>query len=133
MLSTLTNYANNRLTPALYPEDARWTAVAFEPSLTLARGTVVAPKGTNQTFLAYDGATNTAALGFLMYDIRTDVNGKVYMGGSTNAAEVNNIPQETAPVYTAGTFDTTELTGLDATSRANLNGRLLGNLGMFKF
>lgn len=131
MLTTLSSYANNRLTPVQYPEDARWTAGVFDVSQTLARGTVLAPKGTNQVLVAFDGATNTAACGFLMYDIRTDAAGKVYYGGSTNAAE-NNIPMETAPYYVAGTFDVTELTGLDATSRANLNGRLLAN-GYFKF
>lgn len=130
MLSTLSSFANNRLTPVQNPEDARWTAGVFDVSQTLARGTVVANKGTNQVLVKFD-ATNTAAVGLLMYDIMTDSAGKVYTGGSTNAAE-NNIPVETAPYFNAGTFDPAELTGLDATSRANLNGRLLAN-GFFKF
>lgn len=128
--STLSAFANNRLTPVQYPEDARWTAGVFEVSQTIARGTVVANKGTNQVLVPFD-ATNTAAVGLLMYDIKTDSAGKVYLGGSTNAA-ANNIPTETAPYYVGGTFDPADLTGLDATSRANLNGRLLAN-GFFKF
>jgi hypothetical protein len=128
--ATLATYANNRLTPVQYPEDARWTAGVFDVNLTLARGTVIANKGTNQTLVAFD-TTNTASVGLLMYDIKTDANGQVYFGGSTTAGP-ENVPFDTAPYFVAGTFDVADLTGLDATSRANLNGRLLAN-GFFKF
>lgn len=127
MLATIATYANNRLTPVQYPEDARWTAGRFDVNLTLARGTVVAAKAATPTLLvAYDDVTNVAAAGFLMYDIKTDANGMVYYGGSTTASP-ENVPMETAPFYVNGTFDPAELTGLTAAGKTALKARTLQN------
>jgi hypothetical protein len=53
MPATLEQYTNNRLQPAQYPQDARWTAGAFGASLTVAAGTCLGKKTSDGLLYAY--------------------------------------------------------------------------------
>jgi hypothetical protein len=134
-LATLATYSNNRITPAQNPEDARVTAGAFDLNQVLPAGQVLATKGNTgtgtNTLLVALGGTNTHAVGILMYAINTDANGNVFLGGSTNASEVNP-PFQTSPYFTAGTFDPADLTGWSATATTSLNMRITA-AGFYKF
>jgi hypothetical protein len=121
-LTTLEQYANSKLTPVQDPQDARWTAGVFGPSLTLAAGTVLGKKTADGKLYAYVDANadgTQTAVGYLMYAINTDASGQAYLGGSATASSLNP-PFTTAPYFYAGTFDPADLTGNDAAANTDL-------------
>jgi hypothetical protein len=94
-----------------HPEDARWDAVAFGPSLTVLRGTFLGQKTADMKMYPFvtgagDGTQN--AKGISMYDLMTDANGKVFFGPSiTPSARAGS--WYTAPMFIKGIFDPEEL------------------------
>lgn len=122
----LTTFTVKKLEPFQRPEDAVTQNVKFGNSLTLAAGTVLGRKTSDNKWYAYasgnaDG-TQTAR-GLLMYDIATDASGNAFMG----SAAVSEFGQSdlTAPIYVGGIFAGADLTGMDATALASLNASLI--------
>lgn len=130
MPTTLETWSNNRLTPAQYPEDARWTAGRFAVSQTIAAGTLLGKVTSGGLLKAYNDANSDGtqtAVGICMYDIVTDSSGNVFLGTSGTASSLNQPLGKTAPYFVTGTFDTADLTGYDAAGLADLNGKVLAN------
>lgn len=116
-----------KLEPKMYPEDARTDAVRLGASLTLAKGTLLGKRASDNKHYAYDDSATTGeqvATCILMHDVKTDSDGNVYFGDSAVASQIN-IPHRTAPVYVAGTFDAADLVGENANGLADLHARLL--------
>lgn len=127
MPTQLETYNPAKLEPVSFPEVAKIDAVRMGASLTVTKGTVLGKKTSDNKHYAYnDSLTNgtETATCIAVYDFVTDANGKVYLGTSAVASSVN-LPHETAPVYVAGVFDTTELTGWDSAAKTDLHGRTL--------
>lgn len=115
-------YTGVKLEPFMDPQGAVSESVPFGASLTVARGTVVAVKTSDKKWYAYVDANSDGtevARGIAMYDFTTDGSGNVTIGND------QTVTYNTAPIYLAGTFRTTELTGLDAAGVADL-GKLQG-------
>ncbi len=126
MPTTLNTYSFDKLEPKEFPELAAVDAVKFGASLTLAKGTVLGKKTSDDKHYAYnDSLTNgtNVATCILMCAIKTDSSGNVYFGDSATAA-IDNLPHAEAPVYIAGVFDTDDLTGYDAAAKTDLGGHL---------
>ena len=124
---TLESWNPAKLEPKSFPQDARIDAAMLGPSLTLAKGTVLGKKTADDKLYAYatgaaDGTETAVAI--LVHDVKTDANGKHYLGTDAVASSIN-VPKDTIAVYVAGVFDTDELTGYDAAALADMNGRLL--------
>jgi len=118
-------YGAAGLVPYMDPEDAVTESVPFGNSLTLAKGTVVAIKTADNKWYAYVDANSDGtqvARGILQYAITTDGSGKVTI------ANEKGVTYDSAPVYLAGTFRTTELTGLDAAGVADLGRIVAGSV-----
>lgn len=121
-MSLQTNtFTGVRLEPFLQPEDAMSDSVPFGPSLTIVRGTILGIKTADSKFYAYasgnvDGTQVPKAIA--MCDFTTDASGNALIAGETNAT------YNTAPIWVAGTFRTTELVGFDANALAVLFARL---------
>ena len=130
MFTTLQTYAmTNQLQPKQRPEDARQDAGAFGVSLTLVKGTMLGRKTSDGLLYAYNDALTSGVnvcVGILMYTIKTDSNGLIFFGDSTDASELNP-PHQTAPYWQSGIFDTADLTGYDANALGDLQGRVLAN------
>jgi hypothetical protein len=126
MPTTLNTYSFDQLEPKEFPELAKTDAVKFGASLTLAKGTVLGKRTSDNKHYAYNDAltdgTNVATC-ILKCTIKTDSGGNVFFGDSTTAT-VDNMPHAEAPVYVAGVFDTDDLTGYDANAKADLGGHL---------
>jgi hypothetical protein len=115
-------YTGVKLEPFMDPQGAVTESVPFGVSLTVARGTIVAVKTADKKWYAYVDANSDGtevARGIAMYDFTTDGSGNVTI------ANDQTVSYNTAPIYLAGTFRTTELTGLDAAGVADL-GKLQG-------
>jgi hypothetical protein len=118
MVTTIETYSQNPLQPVLFPGDQRTLAGVFGNSLTLSKGTVLGRKTSDGKLYAYASGNSDGtqtAVGILMYDIKTDASGNIFFGDSA-VLSVNNPANTTAPYFICGTFDTTELTGWDATA-----------------
>lgn len=114
-----------KLEPFERPHEAVSESVPFGVSLTVARGTVVAIKTADGKWYAYNNANadgTEVARGIAMYDFTTDASGKVTIANETG------VTYDSAPVYLAGTFRTTELTGLDAAGVTDLGRLVAGSL-----
>jgi hypothetical protein len=135
MPTTLQSYnpgGTNVLTPVQFPENARETAFRIAPGLTLPAGQYMArySSDTNNAYIGQlaafsNGATNGlgAAVGLNKYSLTTDASGNVYLGSGQGTAVVATTlltPLPTAPVYVAGTFDTADLIGGNATANTNM-------------
>lgn len=128
MTTQLTSYDNDRLQPALWPEEAKTDAVAFGANLTIAKGTVLAMDSADGKFYAYtDAGSYAVALGLAMYDFVTDADGNCYINGAAAAASLQNPPLLTLPMFVRGVFNPDDLTGLDANAVADFKGRYLHN------
>lgn len=116
----------NILQPVKWPADARQDAAGFKPSVTIAKGTVLGKVTATGKLAAYasgnsDGTQTAVAIA--MYSFITDANGKAYLGDVAVAGH-QNVPLNELPIWVAGTFDTSELTGYDATAKTGLGGRI---------
>lgn len=110
-----------KLEPYARPHEAVSESIPFGNSLTIARGTLIGLVTADGKGKAYangnvDGSETAKAIA--MYDFTTDGSGNVTIANETG------VTYHTAPVWVAGTFRTTELTGLDAAAVTDL-GRLL--------
>jgi hypothetical protein len=127
MPTTLSTFNPTKLEPIEFPEDARIEAVVMGASLTVARGTVLGKVTATNKHAAYnDALTNgvEVATCIAVYDFVTDASGNVYLGTSAVASEMN-LPHATAPVYVAGVFNSSELTGWNAAAAVDFHARLL--------
>jgi hypothetical protein len=114
-------YTGLKLEPFEDPEGAVTDSVPFGASLTIARGTVLGIKTADSLFYAYADANSDGtqtAKAIAMFDMTTDGSGNVTIGNDWASTS------KSGPVYKAGTFRTTELTGLDAAGVVDL-GRLV--------
>jgi hypothetical protein len=122
--AALNTFSNAALQPVYDAGGAKQQHVNLPASVTYARGTVLGEvTATPGLFKAYltgsvDGSQVPKAI--LTYDCATDAGGNITVGGG-------NLGQtfKSAPAYFAGTFKTSELTGLDA---AALTGKPAWNL-----
>lgn len=111
-----------KLEPFARPNDAVTESVPFAASLTVAKGTVVGIITATGKYSAYatanvDGTGD--AKGIAMYDFTTDASGNAIIGNDTG------VVYNTAPIYRAGEFRTTELVGLDAAALVDMQGWLV--------
>jgi hypothetical protein len=124
MPTTLNTYSFDQLEPKESPELSVRDAVKMGASLTLAKGTLLGKRTSDNKHYAYNDAltdgTNVATC-ILLCAIKTDASGNVYFGDSATAA-IDNLPHAEAPVYIAGIFDTDDLTGYDANGKTDLGG-----------
>ena len=110
-------YSGTRLDPYIDAEDALCIDVQLPASVTYAAGTVLGElTATQGTYKAYasgnaDGSQNPKAI--LVYAATTDGSGNITLPGEYGATV------KAVPVYIAGTFQTADLTGLDATAITN--------------
>lgn len=115
------------LEPIEFPQDARTEAVVMGVSLTIARGTVLAKRTSDNKHYAYnDALTNGTEVAkcIAKFDFVTDASGNVYLGTSATPSALN-LPHSTAVVYVAGVFNSSELTGWDAAAAVDFHARLL--------
>jgi hypothetical protein len=121
MALTTQAYTGQKLEPFERPKEAVTESVPFGNSLTIAKGTVLGIVTATGKWAAYDNGAATGlevARGIAMYNFTTDGSGNVTIANDTG------VTYHTAPIYLAGTFRTTELTGLDAAAVTDL-GRLV--------
>lgn len=126
MPQTVHTFTGNCVQPAMNPDLARTVSVKFGNSLTLAAGTVVGRKASDNKFYAYNNANadgTEVARGILQYPIVTDASGNAYIGATAAVGE-HGQTELTAPIYISGAFNVADLTGLDAAGLADL-GRLI--------
>lgn len=130
MPTTLETYdATLELIPKQYPQDARTDDGVVTASLTLAKGTVLGKVTATGKLAAYNDSLSTGverAVGILKHSIATDASGNVYFGTSAVPGSLNP-PHRTAEFYTAGVFDTADLTGYDAAALVDFGGRVMHN------
>lgn len=126
MPTQIETFSGVSLEPITNPEEAKTEAIVLGASLTLARGTVLGKRTSNNKHYAYNDSltdgTETATC-ILKHDVKTDASGNVYYGDSAVPSAVN-LPHATAVAYIAGTFNTSELTGYNAAALADFQGRL---------
>jgi len=116
-------YTNIRLDPYINPEEAMKSIrhVAFVPSQTLAKGTILGQVTATGLWKAYatgnsDGS-ETARL-VLQYSIVVDGTGLVTIGNEP-------VAKKTAPCYTRGDFRSEDLVGLDAPGLLEMGGHIV--------
>lgn len=127
MPTTLSTLNASKLEPAEFPQDARIDAAQLGPSLTLAAGTVLGKKTSNNKLYAYlDSATDgtQTAVAILVYAVVTDASGNHFLGTNATASEWN-LPHKDTSIYVAGTFRTTDLAGYDAAAGTDFHARVL--------
>jgi hypothetical protein len=120
-------WSRAKLEPYHSPMDARTVAVRLVASSDLPRGTVLGQVTTGGRFGAYDGEATDGretAVAILPYDCRTDAAGAITLASGAQAGGEHGDTYDHVPVYVAGTFHTSELTGLDSDAVADL-GRLV--------
>lgn len=125
-MALIHTFTEQKLEPYKNPDLARTTAVKFGNSLTVAKGTVVARKTSDNKFYAYLDSNSDGtevARGIAQYDFVTDASGNVFLGAA--ATSEHGQYELTAPIYTQGEFFIGDLTGLDANGLADLQGRLI--------
>lgn len=132
MPQALDTVSNSGLQPAMWPEDARWTAARLGPSLTLAAGTFLGKKTADGFLYAYiDGNADgtQTAVAILKHNVKTDAAGRVFLiSGATAAVETETIKsQQTAAVFVSGTFDPADLVGSDAAGLTDFKATTLFN------
>lgn len=124
---TLQTYNAAKCEPAEYPHDARIDAAMLGPSLTLAAGTVLAKKTSDNKLYAYSTSLTDGrgvAVAILVYATATDSDGNHYLGASATPSE-SNLPHRDCSIYVAGVFRTTDLTGWDSDAATDLHARTL--------
>lgn len=130
MAASATNtYTNLSLAPVIHPDAARQISVPFKAAVAnIARGTILGQVTATGLWSAYSNGNvdgTETARGIAAYDMQVDGNGKITLSGT--AAQSGGDQGEKfseAPVYVAGYFATTDLTGLDAAAVTEL-GRLV--------
>lgn len=126
MPQTVHTFTGNCVQPAMNPDLARTVSVKLGNSLTLAAGTVLGRKASDNKWYAYNNANSDGtevARGILQYPVATDANGLHFIG-ATSAVSEHGQSELTAPAYISGAFNVADLTGLDAAGVADL-GRLI--------
>ena len=123
-------WSGQKLEPFLNPEDTQTIHVKFVASTgLLAKGTVLGRVTASGLYAAYNNANangTETATGILIYDINVDANGNVtFTTTAGQVGDLNGHTSQSAPVYTAGTFRTTDLVGLDAPALDDLRARLV--------
>lgn len=101
------------------------------PAVSITQTTAGAA-GTPGVYKAYaSGNTDGSqvAKGILAYDVATDASGNITLGGQATGGEWGQT-EPSVPMYTMGTFYTSDLIGLDSNAVTNMGGHFLqGNVG----
>jgi hypothetical protein len=117
-----TVYSVTRLDPVVDSEHAHAMDFAFVASTIYPRGTIVgeltATKGTVGAYASGNSDGTQVPKGIVIYDIATDGYGNISYGAVSGGGPFGQT-YPVAPIWISGTFDTTELTGLDATAISN--------------
>lgn len=119
-------FTEQKLLPFQNPDDAKTVTVVLGNSLTLAAGTVLGRKTSDNKWYAYSNAASDGtevARAILQYAIATSADGKHYIGGA--AASEHGQYELHAIAYINGDFAVADLTGLDANGLADMQGFLL--------
>ena len=109
---------------ATFDLDEDVAALTATASLTGGTTPGVTIATTTAGVAANDGSQT--AIGFLVYDIVVDSNGNITFGPSGATPDMLRGAEKTAPVYVAGTYLQSDLTGLDAAAIRDMKARTLG-------
>ena len=126
MPTTVHTFNGTVLQPAMSPDLARTINVKLGNSLTLAAGTVLGRKASDNKWYAYSDAASDGtqvARAILQFPVATDSSGNHFIG-ATSAVGEHAQSELSAPAYYLGDFNVADLTGLDAAGVADL-GRLI--------
>ena len=138
--SATTTFNNNVLEP-VYPSDqvpAPSIAVTIAASQTIAKGTVVGQVTADGTYKAYaSGSSDGSQIpkGITQRAVATDASGNITFGTATGGGLWGETSL-TCPIFIGGSFQTSELTGLDANAVTKLGGTFVtgnGTSGVFVF
>lgn len=119
-----TTFSGNKLVPYYHPEDAVQVHFKFPNGTTTVAGTVLgeitASPGSVKPYASGNTDGSQVPVGVAPHDVTVDASGNhTWGGGMWGETYVS------APVYVAGAFRTTDLTGLDAAALTNGKWRLL--------
>jgi len=124
--SAIHTFTGQKLEPVMNPDLARTVAVKLGVSLTLAAGTVIALKASDNLWYAYDDGGSgglEVARAILQYPVATNSSGHHFIGAA--AASEHGQYELSAPAYISGDFADADLTGLDANGLADMQGRII--------
>jgi len=111
-------FSNQGLVPFMDPEQALSYHVKLPNSATVAKGTIIgeitASPGNYKAYASGSSDGSQIPKAITAYDVVVDSSGNHTIGGGSQGET-----SLTAPAYFAGTFRTTDLTGLDATAITN--------------
>jgi hypothetical protein len=119
-------FTEQKLLPYQNPDDAKTVTVVLGNSLTLAAGTVLGRKTSDNKWYAYSNAASDGtevARAILQYAIATDGSGNHFIGAAA-VAEHGQFEKH-AIAYMKGDFAVADLTGLDTAGLADMQGFLL--------
>jgi len=122
----VTTFTVQKLEPVFNAEEALVMSVKLGNSLTLAAGTVLGRKASDNKWYAYNDANSDGtevARAILQYAVATDSSGNAFYG--TAAASELGESVLTVPAFINGNFAVADLTGLDANGLADLGGHLV--------
>lgn len=125
-MPTIHTFTCQKLEPHMNPDQARTVAVVLGNSLTLAAGTAIALKTSDNKWYAYNDANSDGTQvcrAILQYPVATDSGGKHYIGAA--AASEHGQYELSAPAYISGDFFAADLTGMDANGLADLKGSVI--------
>lgn len=122
----LTTFTVAKLEPFMEACEAPVISIKLGNSLTLAAGTVLGRKTSDNKWYAYasgnsDGTQVPRAI--LKYAIATDSSGNAFYGAAASSEFGESVL--TVPAYIGGIFAIGDLTGLDANAMAALFARLI--------
>lgn len=122
----VTTFTVQKLEPYMKPEEATTISIKLGNSLTLAAGTVLGRKTSDNKWYAYatgnsDGTETAQAI--LQYAVATDSSGNAFFGAAASSEFGES--SLTVPAYISGIFHIGDLTGLDAAGLADMNGNLV--------
>lgn len=130
------SYAYSKLEPMFERPDAGYHPVAFKPSQTIVRGTIlgqVTATGLYAIYIAANGDGTEVARCIAMYDMVVLASGKVVLGLDITTTDIGIDGYPSAPVYLNGMFDTTKLNvngtqGITPAVVSGLSGRMFSGL-----
>jgi len=106
--------------PLLVPN----TALLTGGGATIVRATAGAAAGVLKAYASGNSDGSQVAKAIAQYDMFIDISGNVYLGVTSAISQWGEVRRD-APAYVSGTFDTTQLVGIDATALSSGLWRLI--------
>lgn len=100
------------------------TALLTGGTASFARTTAGAAAGVLKPYASGNSDGSQVAKAIAQYDMYIDISGNVYLGATSAISQWGDVRKD-APAYVAGTFDTTQLVGVDATALSSGLWRLI--------